>query len=67
MPFVVGLSETPVSGMKPIIDAMGDAFSLVGTTLTKIMEQPLLLFLLAASVIPVVVGIFLCLKNASRG
>ncbi len=68
MPFVVGLAETPpVSAMKPIIDAMGDAFSLVGTVLTKITEQPLLLFLLAAGLIPVGIGIFMSLKNAARG
>lgn len=53
--------------MSAIIASMSDVFGLVGTVIEQITAQPVLLFLLAASVIPVGVSIFICLKNASRG
>lgn len=39
--------------MEAIIKAMSDAFTLVGTVITNITGQPVLLFFLAASLIPV--------------
>lgn len=53
--------------MAAIITAMSDAFNLVGTIITQITTQPVLLFCLAASLIPVGIGIFMSLKNAARG
>ena len=51
--------ETPtVTVMQTVIAAMGDVFTLVGTVITKITEQPVLLFLLAAGLIPVGIRIF---------
>ena len=58
--------EGGVATMSSIITAMGDAFSMVGTIVTEITEQPILLFLLAASLVPVGIGIFKKLKKASR-
>lgn len=52
--------------MSTIITAMGDAFSMVGTIVTEITEQPVLLFFLAASLVPVGIGIFKKLKRAAR-
>lgn len=53
--------------MTAIIAAMSDAFSLVGTIITEITGQPILLFFLAASLIPVGIGIFRQLKGAAGG
>lgn len=58
--------EVTVTGMEAIITAMGDAFTLVGTVINEITEQPVLLFLLAAGLIPVGVRIFKMLKGAAR-
>lgn len=52
--------------MTTIITAMGDAFSMVGTIITEITENPVLLFLLAASLVPVGIRIFKGLKKAAR-
>lgn len=52
--------------MQTIMAAMGDAFQLVGTVIAKITEQPVLLFLLAASLIPVGIRIFKSLKRAAK-
>lgn len=49
-----------VTVMQTVIAAMGDVFTLVGTIITKITEQPVLLFLLAAGLIPVGIRIFKC-------
>ncbi len=53
--------------MEAVITAMEDAFSLVGTIVTSITSQPILLFLLAASLVPVGIGIFRKLKGATGG
>lgn len=58
--------ETTPTVMQTIMSAMGDAFQLVGTVITKITEQPVLLFLLAASLIPVGIRIFKGLKRAAK-
>ena len=52
--------------MTAILAAMSDVFQLVGTVITKITEQPLLLFLLAAGLIPVGIRIFKSLKRAAK-
>jgi hypothetical protein len=52
--------------MQTVIAAMGDVFTLVGTVITKITEQPVLLFLLAAGLIPVGIRIFKGLKRAAK-
>lgn len=53
--------------MDTIIAAMSDAFNLVGTVITQITGIPVLLFFLAASLIPVGIGIFRKLKGAAGG
>ena len=52
--------------METIIAAMSDAFDMVGTVIDQITGQPLLLFLLATSLIPVGIGLFRQLKRAAR-
>lgn len=52
--------------MTAIITAMSDVFTLVGTVITEITGQPVLLFFLAAGLIPVGIGIFCALKHAAR-
>lgn len=52
--------------METIIAAMSDAFDMVGTVIDQITGQPLLLFLLATSLIPVGIGVFRQLKRAAR-
>ena len=52
--------------METVINAMGDVWSLVGTTITKITEQPILLFLLAAGFVPIGINLFKRLKRAAR-
>ena len=58
--------EATPTVMQTIMSAMGDAVQLVGTVITKITEQPVLLFLLAASLIPVGIRIFKGLKRAAK-
>ncbi len=52
--------------METIINAMGDAFELVSTVIAKITTVPVLLFFLAASLIPVGISIFRGLKRAAK-
>lgn len=55
------------SAMETIIAAMTDVFTLSGTVVSEITKQPVLLFCLAAGLVPVGIGIFARLKNAARG
>ncbi|MEG1407876.1 MAG: hypothetical protein RSD23_08450 [Ruthenibacterium sp.] len=52
----IALAE--VSGMAAVTAAMADVFTLVGTVITSITGQPVLLFCLAASLVPIGIGIF---------
>ena len=63
---MIFLEEGGANIMTTIIAAMGDAFSLVGKVVTEITGQPILLFFLAASLIPVGIGIFKGLRRAAR-
>lgn len=53
--------------METVITAMSDVFSLAGTCVTEITSQPILLFCLAASLVPVGISIFGRLKRVARG
>ena len=53
--------------METVIAAMTDVFTLSGTVVTEITKQPILLFCLAAGLVPVGIHIFSSLKNAARG
>ena len=59
--------EVAKSAMETIIAAMTDVFTLSGTVVTEITKQPVLLFCLAAGLVPVGIGIFARLKHAARG
>ena len=59
-------TEVAKSAMETIIAAMTDVFTLSGTVVTEITKQPVLLFCLAAGLVPVGIGIFARLKNAAR-
>lgn len=65
--FLVALAETPVSptGMEAVISAMADVFKLVGTVVTQITGEPILLFCLAASLAGVGVSMFSRLRRAA--
>ena len=52
--------------MTAIIAAMSDVFTLVGSVLTQILDVPILLFFLAASIVPVGISLFRKLKRAAR-
>lgn len=60
-------AEVAKSAMETVIAAMSDVFTLSGTVVTEITKQPILLFCLAAGLVPVGIGIFARLKNAARG
>ena len=60
-------AEVAKSAMETVIAAMSDVFTLSGTVVTEITKQPVLLFCLAAGLVPVGIGIFARLKNAARG
>ena len=55
-------AEVAKSAMETVIAAMSD-----GTVVTEITKQPILLFCLAAGLVPVGIHIFSSLKNAARG
>ena len=52
--------------MEAVVGAMSDVFSLVGTIVTQITSQPILLFCLAAGLVPIGISIFRQLKGAAR-
>lgn len=58
--------EVVVSAMEAVITAMTDVFTLSGNVLNQITKQPILLFMLSASLIPVGIGVFRSLKSAAR-
>lgn len=60
----VEVSKTAVDA---VITAMSDVFTLSGNIITQITGQPILLFCLAASLVPVGIGIFRSLMNVARG
>ena len=60
-------AEVAKSAMATVIAAMADVFTLSGNIITQITGQPILLFCLAASLVPVGIGIFRSLMNVARG
>ena len=58
--------EVVVSVMEAVITAMTDIFTLSGNVLNQITKQPILLFMLSASLVPVGIGVFRSLKSAAR-
>ena len=60
-------AQVAKTGMENVIAAMTDVFTLSGTVVTEITKQPILLFCLAAGLVPVGIHIFSSLKNAARG
>ena len=59
-------AEVAKSAMETVIAAMSDVFTLSGTVVTEITKQPILLFCLAAGLVPVGIHIFSSLKNAAQ-
>ena len=60
-------AEVAKSAMEPVIAAMADVFTLSGPVVTELTTPPILLFCLAAGLVPVGIHIFSSLKNAARG
>lgn len=52
--------------MTEIIAALPDVFSIIGTVLTEITGTPILLFFLAAGLVPVGIALFRQLKGAAQ-
>ena len=59
--------EVAQTAVDAVITAMSDVFTLSGNIITQITGQPILLFCLAASLVPVGIGIFRSLMNVARG
>ena len=59
--------EVAKTAVDAVITAMSDVFTLSGNIITQITGQPILLFGLAASLVPVGIGIFRSLMNVARG
>ena len=59
--------EVAKTAVDSVITAMSDVFTLSGNIITQITGQPILLFCLAASLVPVGIGIFRSLMNVARG
>ena len=56
-------AEVAKTGMEAVITAMSDVFTL---SVTQITNQPILLFCLAAGMVPIGINIFKRLKSAAR-
>lgn len=65
-PLVDSGIEVVKTSMEAVITAMSDVFTLSGTVVTQITNQPVLLFCLAAGMVPVGINIFKRLKSAAR-
>ena len=65
-PLVDSGTEVAKTGMEAVIAAMSDVFTLSGTVVTQITNQPILLFCLAAGMVPIGISIFRRLKSAAR-
>ena len=59
--------EVAKTAVDAVITAMSDVFTLSGNIITQITGQPILLFCLAASLVPVGIGIFRSLMSVARG
>ena len=59
--------EVAKTAVDAVITAMSDVFTLSGNIITQITGQPILLFCLAASLVPVGIGIFRSLMNVASG
>lgn len=59
--------EVAKTAVDAVITAMSDVFTLSGNIITQTTGQPILLFCLAASLVPVGIGIFRSLMNVARG
>ena len=59
--------EVAKTAVDAVITAMSDVFTLSGNIITQITGQPILLFCLAASLVPVGIGSFRSLMNVARG
>ena len=62
----VAFAETTPTSVSTVTGAMGDAFSMVGTIIGQIASQPILLFQLAVSFIPIGIRVFKMLKGAAH-
>lgn len=65
-PLVDSGTEVAKTGMEAVIAAMSDVFTLSGTVISQITGQPILLFCLAAGMVPIGISIFKRLKSAAR-
>lgn len=52
--------------MTEVIAGLTDVFAVVGKVLTEMTSTPIMLFFLAASIVPVGIGLFKKLKKAAK-
>lgn len=62
----IALSGGTPTQMESVTTAMADVFDLVGSIITQIVSQPIFLFLLAAALVPVGIGVFKSIKKAVK-
>lgn len=61
------MEETVVTGMDAVTTSMGAVLDFSGTILTEITENPILLFIFAAGLVPIGFRILKGLKRTARG
>ena len=59
-------TETTVTGMEAVTTAMGGVLEFAGTILTEITENPILLFIFAAGLVPIGFRVLRGLKRTAR-
>lgn len=65
MPLIIA-GTTQATGIDAVIEASAKVMDFAGTMLTEIMEQPVLLFLLAAGFVPVGFKVLRGLKRTAK-
>ena len=65
MPYIVALSSAPT--VEQMTGGISDALTLMGTVLTQIIGQPVLLVFLAPAFLGLGVGIWKMLRRAAKG
>ena len=59
--------ETTTGVMDKVLNAVGSVLDFAGTILDRIVENPLLLFILAAGLVPIGLEVFSNLRRTAKG
>lgn len=63
---VTAFAETTPVSVSAVTGAMGDLFNGMGTVISQIASQPILLVCLAAGMLSIFIGVFTKMKHAAR-